>query len=407
MPGSWSGPRPFVGRREIRGKLVREVDAVIRGSGRAVFLLGPAGIGQTACISGFQEEAFRRREALKAQYVDCAVSGAETWAELAEVFTRGHRIRRSARKVAVDWLESIPIVGKILQAVVRTAVALRTGRVEANLSQSGHLTSSQSAIAAVRLLLEYEPREPRLVIMDSLDRGDSEDLAGAAALIRRLPETRTLFLAAVRTEDGRPPKAVADLILEAERLGRGTRVELPPLSMPDIGESVGKATGGIVPIEWLAWLASETAGNPAKLWSLLGSLEDDGLLDKSGRSWVWRGSPPARARPQATAPSLDRPLTEQERLLLGLAALEGRFFHSTVVARLAGMSELDVEDQLSSLCRLGIIEYRDAPTCGGELTSRYAFRDLANMEFCRSGLPRDERDRYAARLAELRERLGL
>jgi hypothetical protein len=372
-----------------------------------VFLLGPAGGGQTACISVFQEEAFRRREALKAQYVDCAISGAETWAELAEVFTRGHRIKRSARKVAVDWLESIPIVGKSLQAVVRTVVALRTGRVETSLSPTRHLTSSQSAIAAVRLLLEYEPREPRLVIMDSLDRGDSEDLAGAAALIRRLPETRTLFLAAVRTEEGRPPRPIADLILEAERLGRGTRVELPPLSMPDIGESVGKATGGIVPIEWLAWLASETAGNPANLWSLLGSLEEDGLLRKSGRSWAWRGSPPERARPQATAPNLDRPLTEQERCLLGLAALEGRLFHSTVVAQLAGMAELDVEDQLSSLCRLGIIEYRDAPTRAGEVTSRYAFRDVAAMEFCRGGVPDVQRDRYLARLAELRARLGL
>jgi hypothetical protein len=123
-----------VGRTDVRATLAREVDAVIRGSGRAVFLLGPQGSGQTACIAVFQEEAFRRREVLKAEYVDCAHSGTETWAELAEIFTRGHRLRRSAKKVAVDWLESIPIVGKILQAVVRTVVALRTGRVETSLS---------------------------------------------------------------------------------------------------------------------------------------------------------------------------------------------------------------------------------------------------------------------------------
>jgi hypothetical protein len=49
--------------------------------------------------------------------------------------------------------------------------------------------------------------------MDSLDRWDSEDLAGTSALIRRLPETRTLFLAAVRTEDGKLPEAIGDLIL--------------------------------------------------------------------------------------------------------------------------------------------------------------------------------------------------
>jgi hypothetical protein len=372
-----------------------------------VFLLGPAGSGQSACISAFQEEAYRRREVLKAEYVDCAQSGTETWAELAELFTRGHRLRRSAKRVAVDWLESIPIVGKILQAVVRTVIALRTGRVDSGLSRVKSRPPSRSAVGAIRLLLEYEPRDPRLVVMDSLDRGDSEDLAGAAALIRRLPETRTLFLAAVRTEEGRPPEAIGDLILEAERLGCGTRIELPPLAMPDIGEAVTKATGGIVPLEWLAWLASETGGNPAALWSLLGSLAEAGSLQKTGRRWMWNGSPPVRARPRHATPTRDWPLSQQDRRLMGLAALEGRFFHSIVLAQLAEMPELDVEDRLSSLCRLGLIEYRDDPVRGGDVTSRYAFRDVADMEFCASVFPEDERDRYAARLAEVRTQLGL
>lgn len=407
MSRPWSGNRPFVARKDVRGALAREVDAVIRGSGRAVFLLGPAGSGQTACISVFQEEAFRRREALRAEYVDCAHSGTETWAELAEIFTRGHRLKRSAKKVAVDWLESIPIVGKILQAVVRTVVALRTGQVETGLSQSRSRGSVQSAVGAVRLLLEYEPREPRLVIMDSLDRGDSEDLAGAAALIRRLPETRTMFLAAVRTIEGRPPEAIGDLILEAERLGRAVRIELAPLSMPDIGEAVGKATGGIVPLDWLAWLATETRGNPGALWSLLGALEEEGLLQRSGRRWAWKGSPPSGAAPRDAAPSRDWQLSEKDRRLMGLAALEGRLFHSTVLAQLAEISELDVEDRLASLCRQGLIEFRDAPVRGGELTSRYVFRDPADTDFFKSILPESERDLFVARLAEVRARLRL
>jgi hypothetical protein len=407
MSNSWSGSRPFVGRTAVRGTLAREVDAVIRGSGRAVFLLGPRGSGQTACIAVFQEEAFRRREALRAEYVDCAHSGTETWAELAEIFTRGHRLRRSARKVAVDWLESIPIAGKILQAVVRTVVALRTGRVDTGLSDRVSRASAQSAVGAVRLLLEYEPREPRLVVMDSLDRGDSEDLAGTSALIRRLPETRTLFLAAVRTEDGKPPEAIGDLILEAERLGCCTRVELPPLSMPDIGEAVSKATGRIAPLEWVAWLATESGGNPGALWSLLGELEGEGLLRRSGRRWAWEGSPPMRAPSRDAAPSRDWQLSDDDRRLMGLAALEGRFFHSAVLAQVTEMSELDVEDRLSILCRLGLIEYSDAPACGDDVTSRYAFRDPADWEACKNMLPTSERDRYAASLGEVRARLGL
>ncbi len=155
---SWSGPRPFVGGTAVRDALARQVDAVMMEGGRAVFLLGPAGSGQTALVSIFQEEAFRRHRELRAEYVDCAHSGTKTWLELAEIFTRGHRLKRSLQKVAVDWLESIPIVGEVLQAVVRTVPALRTGRVDGE-STRLPLAPHESALAAVRMLLEFEPLE--------------------------------------------------------------------------------------------------------------------------------------------------------------------------------------------------------------------------------------------------------
>jgi hypothetical protein len=88
-----------------------------------------------------------------------------------------------------------------------------------------------------------------------------------------LPETRTLFLAAVRTEDGRPPDVIGDLILEAERLNRAVRLGLPPLADDEIGEIVSAATRRPVPADWLRWIVSEAKGNPATLWSPLGLLE--------------------------------------------------------------------------------------------------------------------------------------
>lgn len=404
----WSGPRPFVGRTEVRDALTREVDAVLTKGGRAVFLLGPAGSGQTTLISIFQEVAFRRHRELRAEYVDCAYSGTSTWAELAEVFTRSHRLRRSAGRVAVDWLESVPVIGKILQAVVRTVQAIRRGRVE-EVSAEPHRSPHDSALAAVRALLEFGPLEPRLVITDSLDRGDSEDLAGASALIRRLPETRTLFLAAVRTVDGRPPELIGDLILEAERLGRAVRIELPPLSTEQIEEAVAQAVRDLVPPDWAAWLTVQSRGNPGRLWSLLGELEQAGQLRRAGRRWVWAGSPPELAPAAQTAESRRRewPLSDADRRLLALAVCEGPVFHSAVLAELAEASELEVEDRLSALCRLGLLEYRGAPQAGGEMTSRYAFRNPADAQALAGALSEDERAELAARIEAIRRELGL
>ncbi|NIN70775.1 MAG: AAA family ATPase [Gemmatimonadetes bacterium] len=407
MSNSWSGPRRFVGRTAVRDALACEVDAAITQGGRAVFLLGAAGSGQTALISVFQEEAFRRYRELRAQYVDCAQSGARTWADLAEVFTRRHRLKRTLQKVYVDWLESVPIAGKILQAVMRTVTAIRTGRVVER-SREPLRSAHDSALAAVRLLLEFEPLEPRLVIMDSLDRGDSEDLAGAAALIRHLPETRTLFLAAVRTEDGRPPEAIADLILEAERLKRAVRVDLPPLADDEVGEIVTAATRGRVPADWLRWIISEAQGNPATLWSTLGSLEEEGRLRKTGRRWVWEGTPAERDPSASRAvPAREWALSDEDRRLAGLAACEGPLFHSAVLAVLAGLPELEVEDRLSRLCRVGLFEYRCAPAAGGDVTSQYAFRDSADALAFADSLPEAERADVAARIERIRRELGL
>lgn len=308
----------------------------------------------------------------------------------------------------MDWLESVPVIGKILQAVVRTVQAIRRGRVE-EVSAEPHRSPHDSALAAVRALLEFGPLEPRLVITDSLDRGDSEDLAGASALIRRLPETRTLFLAAVRTVDGRPPELIGDLILEAERLGRAVRIELPPLSTEQIEEAVAQAVRDLVPPDWAAWLTVQSRGNPGRLWSLLGELEQAGQLRRAGRRWVWAGSPPELAPAAQTAESRRRewPLSDADRRLLALAVCEGPVFHSAVLAELAEASELEVEDRLSALCRLGLLEYRGAPQAGGEMTSRYAFRNPADAQALAGALSEDERAELAARIEAIRRELGL
>ncbi len=400
---SWSGSRPFVGRVAVREALLRKLDRATEEGGRALFLLGRTGSGQTALLAMFQEEALRRHRELRAQYVDCAYSGTRTWFELAEIFTRRHRLKGSARKLAIAWLEAVPVVGDLLLAIASTIQAIRTGRTDRSRKEVPG-SARATALAAVRQLLRYGGLEPRLFLMDSLERGDSEDLAGASALIRRLSETRTLFLAAVRTKDGRPPDAIEDLILEAERLGRADRFELEPLSVSEIEEAVSRATRGPLPPGWLAWLAAETEGLPAALWSALGMLQDKGWLRKAGRRWEWADAPPERA---AMVPGREWELSDRDRRLLTLAACEGQIFHCAVLAELADVSELELEDRLAALARQGLLEYRGAPSLREEITSQYAFRKAAHAEYFAACAPEAERAELDVRIRRIQEKLGL
>lgn len=403
---SWSGRRPFVGREGVLEEMSREVDEVVEGSGRALFLLGPAGVGKTALVGAFQELAYRGHRDLEAEYVDCGQSGAETWRQLAVLFTRGQRLRRSARKLTLGWLEAVPLVGDLIVAIIKTVQAVRTGRIE-ELERRVPRSPEDTAVQAVRSLLEYGPREPRLVIVDSLDRGDSEDLAGAAALVRRLKETRTLFLASVRTSRGKPPDAVHDLILEAERLGVARRIELSGLDIDDLREAVASATRRTVPDEWVKWLAVRTRGVPGDVWSLLGALEEGGRLRKAGRGWEWAEFAQTAGEIQTRPLEKELAFDDRDRRLLALAALEGEVFHSAVLAELAGLSELEVEDHLSRLARSGVIEFRDAPGVGDDVTSQYAFRETLAAEAFAAELSAEERDALGTRAEKARRGLGL
>ncbi|UCC72147.1 MAG: AAA family ATPase [Gemmatimonadota bacterium] len=401
----WSGRRPFVGRVGLLEALIREVDETVGGRGRAVFVLGPAGSGKTATLGLFQEEAFRRHRALKAEYVDCEASGARTWAELAELFTRGHRLKRSARNVAMEWLD-VTVIGAIITAIYRTVEAVRTGRVPERRRRRSRKQASDSAVEAVRLLTRHGPLEPRLMILDSLERGDDEDLAGTFALLRRLPETRTLFVAATRTTDGRPPAAIDDLIREGERLGHVRRLDVPGLTLEEMRDAVAGATRAAVPDDWIAWLADESRGLPGALWAALGKLEEEGALRKSGRRWVWEGAPP-QSETLAVQQQTATAIRGEDRCVLALAAALGPVFHSTVLAELAGVPELELEDRLARWCRAGLVVYRGECGSGAQIASEYAFRDTSDAEALAAEWSENQRSELRSRAQEVRGRLGL
>lgn len=400
---TWNGPRPFVGREAVLEAVDHEVDAVMaEGRGRAVFMLGPQGSGKTATAGLIQELAFREYRELRAQYVDCAQSGTRTWAELAELFTRRYRLKSSARKLAWEWIDAVVILGPVIKAIAATVHAIRTGHAEEERPRTLE-PATDSAIKAVRLLAEHGPQEPRLIVFDSLDRGDTEDLAGAFALMRRLPELRTIFLATIRTEGGRAPEAIEDLILEAERLDAGRRVELRKLPTEELRETVESAIRDPVPEMWLEWLVRETDSLPGALWSTLGKLAASGSLRKAGRGWRFEGDPPREA---ASSKALAG-LSPEDRELLTLAAAEGPVFHSAVLAELSGRDELELEDELARLCRARVLEYQDVAGAAADVTSRYAFRDPDDADALRAELSGPERDDMLLRAGDIRRRLGL
>lgn len=403
-PSGWSGPRPLLPPDPLIAMLTAELRRVIDGRGRVVFLVGDDGVGKSRALETFQAHLHHQQiDRLRVGFSDCA--DADCWREISRIFTRRHRLRGSLLRLLPEWLGVIPVLGQGLKAVVNTIRALRDGGVEDNRRASAKAAAA-SAMREVRSLLDVDPLEPRVILLDSLDRASPDELIGAFALIKRIAETRTLFVLAAQTSHGAPDASVRELVLEAERQGRVRTLTVEPLDRSAVAELVRAATGNDAPVAWLDWLIAGSDGLPVALWQRLGEAERSGGLRRAGRGWLWYGEPPAIGQSAAATGRLPE-LSPGDRRILSIAALEGRVFHSAALAAAGALDELHVENRLAALHRAGLVEIRPLTGEDAALTSRFAFRSEPLRRALAQSLDPAERARLEDALATAMHELAL
>lgn len=286
--------------------LEEDLAKALAGSGRAVIVHGSEGCGRTAFVQHFAAEARRRHHRLRSAIGDAADPQHPAWAQLAFSFTAGRRAGGVMRRSIRDWIGVTPVVGPILAAAAETLRQLRPAPASAPQPMLG----TGSSIDQVRLLLSYGAGDPRLIILENLDASDRAELAGAFALIQRLGETRTLFIATCRSVNGRMPPAAADLGSEIERLRCGRIIEL-------------------------------TARAPSNR-----ELSDDEI----------------------------RAFSPRERTLLTAAAQIGARFDANTLAAMLGWDDARLDDALAPLVRRRLLLLVETRVLDDEIIDCYAFR---------------------------------
>jgi hypothetical protein len=371
-PG-WTGSRPFIGRADVLASLHDELTAVSTGAGRFVLLHGPDGSGRAALVRRFRQEALRRDRHLSAAIGDAADPDTPAWRQIALRLTAGRRVGAALKRTLSEWLDPlVPVVGPILGAVIKSVEILRPDR-----QPRGRLEvmGTGSTVDQVRTLLVHGGAQRRLIILENLEASDADELAGAAALLQRLPPTRTLFIATAISRSGTLPRSVADLLREAERLKVGRAVEIPALNRAEAIAAVEAATRTATPDPWRQWLDDAAPATPSQLWTLLGDLETAGDLVKGRRRWRWARSAP-QAGAAAVIPFADtelEDLTESDILLLEAAGRLGTPFEAPALAAALRMDDLALEDRLARLIRRQRLRLEETVERDGELIDRYAF----------------------------------
>ncbi|MCT6776039.1 AAA family ATPase [Streptomyces sp. CS7] len=376
----------IVGRDEEIGLLSSALDAVQRRSGRALFLLGEAGIGKSRLVGECAYRAYGLgMPVLRGRATSTGL--VVPFRPLAEALAS--RFRAAGTPTDPELAPYHPALARLVPEWRRAG------------SPGYPETVVELAEALLRLLSVLGREAGCTILLEDLHDCDTETVAVVEYVIDNLADLPILFLGTLRPEPG----AALDLVRSAERRHVATVRELGPLHDDQVRALTAaclEAGPQEIPDAVHRRLAERAAGNPYLLEVLLADLLDTGRLRRTDGAWE------AVEQPGGSIPSdivrswarrLER-LDEPVRDLLLASATLGSQFSVTVLQTVTGFEDRALFTHLRSAVEAGVI----APD--GAAPDRYTFRHSLTAEALISSLVPAERASLARRAAAAIEHSG-
>jgi predicted ATPase len=339
-------PSSLVGRGPLLAGLEAALDAALAGHGSLMLITGEPGIGKTAVVTAFADEA--------------AVRGVQlAWGRCAEG-------------------EGVPGFWPWTQ-VLRATDGLPGG--EDHLAPSGAGTASEAADRfrvfdrVVRHLAEAAAKRGLLVVLDDLHWADPDSLGLLEFAARQLAASRLLLVGTYRDDDA------AARLRRVAAAAAVTRLE--GLDAAGVGELMAQITGGPVPEETAAAMHTRTGGNPLFARELTRLLQSRATADDH-----WASSATVDSVREVIDRRLAR-LSQPSTRMLTVAALDGARLRPWLLARVLGtVADIPVFLEEAAAARVLVAEQDGA----GFRFAHDLFREVLAAELpasARRGLHRD------------------
>jgi DNA-binding SARP family transcriptional activator len=325
---------PLIGRDVELAGLRKALAEAGSGHGRAVAVLGEAGVGKSRLLAELAQEARRRGSLvlLGRAYESAQILPFGPWVD---AFRTGGLI---ADEGVVGGLEPAWRV-----ELARLFPELAAPGLPAASDESRRLFE-----AVARLVGHVAATQPIVLMLEDLHWADEMSLRLLSFLGRRVPGWPVLVVATAREEELADAPALRRALGELRGEVHFGELVLAPLSRPDTARLVrvlsrpGSEATAAARLEEQAWTAS--AGNPFVVVETLRALRDGLTLREPGTL-----SLPQRVRDLVVG-RLER-LSEPSRQLLSVAAVIGREFDFALLQRASGLAEREAAGGVEELVR--------------------------------------------------------
>ncbi|WP_435204985.1 ATP-binding protein [Micromonospora sp. bgisy143] len=391
----------FVGREDEHSAVRALVDRACGGHGGFLIIEGPAGIGKSALLRHIQE-AGTPADFLS---VGCHVQVGQLEAygpliDLAWLIDRDRPkrrrlLRRSGEAVKQRWpelLTLVPGVGSTLKMVAETL----SGPVPGAPLVENHTAARAMADGLLHLIKE---RFPAVISIDDFHRIDESSCSVLSYLARAAEDQRVLFVLAGRDDELVANQAARLLVDDLVVTGLAQRIRLRGLPVSAVAEYAERMSAAdVAPVE----LARRTGGHPLLLRHFLSNRRQLALpptpdhLPSDLVAPHLEGIQLAEQVRLMVAARLSR-LSDDDRRMLAVGAVEGREFHSSIVARVLKIDRDEVADRLHRLARdTGLLHPLPSTSWDDRLEAdRYLFEhDLVQEALYRDQSEWQRRDRH-------------
>ena len=377
----------LVGRGHWLGELRGYLQLALRAQRQIVFVTGEPGIGKTALVDAFQQQAIAEVPSLRLARGQCleGYGGMEAYYPMLEAL--GQLCRGAGGDAAVEllamhaptWLVQFP--------------ALMT-RAHRDMLQRELLGATRERMLReiAEALETLTADRPLLLIFEDLQWVDHATVDLLAALARRRTPAQLLLVATSRPMDlalGDHPLQALTQELRVHQLCHD--IALEPLSEADVAAYLAAAAAGAPLPDGLAGLVSRhSEGNPLFMRAVLDHLTQQGLLAREADGWDLRVpiADIALGVPESLRQMIDAQIARlhpEEQRVLEIASVAGTVFTASVCAAAARQEPESFEALCETLVRRRHLVRIAGPhqvSPDGSLASRYAFVHALYREVC-------------------------